>query len=83
MHKAEIIRAWKDEEYLASLDDEERASLPAHPAGVVDLSEESLGEAGGYTIITGCIPISVITVLLNCAPSLDITMSCCEGAEQT
>jgi mersacidin/lichenicidin family type 2 lantibiotic len=33
-----IIRAWKDESFRASLSDAERAQLPANPAGTIDLT---------------------------------------------
>ena len=43
-----IIRAWKDEEYRNSLTDSERASLPAHPAGSIELTDVDLdGVTGG------------------------------------
>lgn len=81
MHRDDIILAWKDEEYRASLGDDERASLPPHPAGAVDLSDESIGEAGGYTINMGCIPITVITAIFDCIPTGNITMSCCANEQ--
>lgn len=44
----QIIRAWKDPEYRASLSEAERAALPPSPVGTVDLSEaEALGILGG------------------------------------
>src|SRR5262245_12510355 len=44
----DIIRAWKDEAYRASLTDEQRASLPEHPVGPIDLSDAQLaGVIGG------------------------------------
>jgi mersacidin/lichenicidin family type 2 lantibiotic len=39
---AEIVRAWKDAEYRATLSEEERASLPEHPAGWVELSDAQM-----------------------------------------
>ena len=42
MSKVDIIRAWKDEEYRASLSDAERALLPAHPAGLIELAEDEM-----------------------------------------
>jgi mersacidin/lichenicidin family type 2 lantibiotic len=38
----DVIRAWKDAEYRESLSAEERAALPNHPAGLVDLSDAEL-----------------------------------------
>ena len=72
MRNEDIIRAWKDEDYRISLSDEERAMLPEHPAGVVDLSDEDLDDAaGGTTIICGITITGGITALLSCSPGLD------------
>jgi len=38
----DVIRAWKDADYRESLSAEDRAALPNHPAGLVDLSEAEL-----------------------------------------
>jgi mersacidin/lichenicidin family type 2 lantibiotic len=49
--KIDIVRAWKDEEYRASLADAERALLPPNPAGLIDLDDgemkKVLGAGGG------------------------------------
>lgn len=42
MKKDEIIRAWRDPDYFFSLSDDQRAGLPANPAGMVELSEDAL-----------------------------------------
>jgi mersacidin/lichenicidin family type 2 lantibiotic len=42
-----IIRAWKDAEYRASLTEAERAQLPEHPAGLVELSDADLDAVTG------------------------------------
>ncbi len=47
MFHSDIIRAWKDEEYRLSLSDAERALLPDHPAGLIDLGDADLDMAGG------------------------------------
>jgi len=48
MSKVDIVRAWKDAEYRASLSDAERALIPENPAGMVELTDEELeGVAGG------------------------------------
>ena len=39
----DVVRAWKDEEYLASLTEVQRKALPAAPAGLVELSDAQLG----------------------------------------
>jgi mersacidin/lichenicidin family type 2 lantibiotic len=53
MSKVDVIRAWKDEEYRLSLTDEERAQLPDHPAGLIELEDEELKNvlgAGKHTV---------------------------------
>lgn len=49
MTKAMIIRAWKDASFRASLTPEQRASLPANPAGLsaVELNESALQDVVG------------------------------------
>ena len=47
MKNVDVIRAWKDEEYRLSLSDIERALLPQHPAGGIELTDEQLGGASG------------------------------------
>jgi mersacidin/lichenicidin family type 2 lantibiotic len=42
-----IIRAWKDAEYRHSLGETERALLPDHPAGVIELTEADLDAVEG------------------------------------
>ena len=49
MSTLDIIRAWKDEEYRLSLGETERTLLPAHPAGLVELTDVDLElVAGGH-----------------------------------
>src|ERR687883_226924 len=43
----DVIRAWKDEEYRLSLSEAERALLPSHPAGRIELAEAELDAAVG------------------------------------
>jgi mersacidin/lichenicidin family type 2 lantibiotic len=45
--KIDIVRAWKDEEYRASLTDAERALLPPNPAGLIDLDDEEMKQVLG------------------------------------
>ncbi len=48
--KVDVVRAWKDEAYRASLSEDERSLLPENPAGMVELSDQELeGIAGGKT----------------------------------
>lgn len=47
MKNAHIIRAWKDQEYYNSLTSEQRAALPANPAGELSAVESELIAGGG------------------------------------
>jgi mersacidin/lichenicidin family type 2 lantibiotic len=62
MSKVDIIRAWKDEEYRLSLTEGERALLPRHPAGLIELDDEQMKmvlgggpHATGIAGSSGCI----------------------------
>lgn len=77
MDNKQIIRAWKDHEYRQSLGESERRLLPEHPSGLVDLSDESLGKVGGYTVGPVCTAISVVTAVtafFSCAPVCNETV---------
>jgi mersacidin/lichenicidin family type 2 lantibiotic len=52
MLSEKIIRAWKDVEYRLSLSEVERAQLPDHPAGLVELTEQELSPVGGGVYVT-------------------------------
>ena len=57
MSTLDIIRAWKDEEYRASLSEEQRTLLPEHPAGLIELTDAELDAAAGGALVTitaGC-----------------------------
>jgi mersacidin/lichenicidin family type 2 lantibiotic len=57
MNKNDVIRAWKDPFYRASLPEEAQAALPQHPAGVADLTDDqirTLGASGGTTTAPTC-----------------------------
>ncbi len=64
MSKADIIRAWKDASFRNSLSAEQRAMLPNHPAGAVQLSDEQLsgsprtGSMMGSALCSPCPPAS-------------------------
>jgi mersacidin/lichenicidin family type 2 lantibiotic len=55
MSKVDIIRAWKDEEYRLGLTEAERALLPGHPAGLIELDDDQMKMVlgGGGTGIAG------------------------------
>lgn len=45
MNTVDVIRAWRDAEYADSLTLEQRASLPEHPAGAVEVTEKELNNS--------------------------------------
>jgi mersacidin/lichenicidin family type 2 lantibiotic len=56
MTPSDIIRAWKDPTYRTGLPATERAQLPAHPAGAIELAEPTLHAARhtpGFRIKSG------------------------------
>jgi len=67
------IRAWKDESYRLTLDPEERSSVPASPAGTIELADADLGEVAG-----GSAPITQTTICgtsIACATVISIAIS--------
>jgi len=49
MRKIDFARAFRDEDYFLSLNAAERASLPAHPAAMIEVSEDELRAVSGAT----------------------------------
>ena len=76
MHHEDIIRAWKDEAFRASLAPDQQKLLPDHPAGMVELADEDLIHAAGgaisFTFGYDCIVLSIVTVLSVTAISVVI-----------
>ena len=83
MNKADIIRAWKDEEFRASLTDEERSSLPEHPSGVIELLDSELTAASGAfdtegLVTFGCCHTGWGCTLWGCRPTGWVSsLGCC------
>ena len=78
MSTLDVIRAWKDEEYRASLGGSELGALPANPTGMIDLSEIELsGIAGGTdgTFPTGCIPTCTLQGCPTIGGTYDMTLT--------
>lgn len=69
MSELNIIRAWKDREYWQSLDENEKAMLPNHPAGLIELNHSDLDiVAGGNT---------EDLLSIGCCGSLTRNSGCC------
>ena len=43
----DVIRAWRDEKYYRSLTAEQQQSLPANPAGLIELSDGDIRQVFG------------------------------------
>jgi mersacidin/lichenicidin family type 2 lantibiotic len=49
MSTDQVVRAWRDRDHWLSLTDVQRSSLPANPAGAVEMMDEELERIiGGY-----------------------------------
>lgn len=58
MKTRHIVRAWKDQTYRENLSTAERAELPGHPAGIIELTDADLGGVSGGgapTVGRGCL----------------------------
>lgn len=44
MTTSEMVRAWRDQDFFLSLSPAQRAQLPAHPAGDIDVARAELDE---------------------------------------
>lgn len=47
MKNVNVVRAWKDAAYFASLSDADKALVPANPAGNIELGADMGAVAGG------------------------------------
>lgn len=70
MRKVDVVRAWKDPVYRASLTAEERAQLEAHPVGVLEIDEGMLALTAGGILRTTFVTCTEYTfsVSLGCCP---------------
>jgi mersacidin/lichenicidin family type 2 lantibiotic len=68
MSRLDVIRAWKDPDYRMSLTQAERTQLPAHPAGLVELTDAQIGSVeGGTNPWTILVPIGYTLIALSIA----------------
>jgi mersacidin/lichenicidin family type 2 lantibiotic len=51
-----VIRAWKDADYRRGLTAEQRASVPAHPAGAIEFQDTGSEEGRADSLFHGCSP---------------------------
>jgi mersacidin/lichenicidin family type 2 lantibiotic len=52
VNRIDVVRAWKDPLYRASLSAEEVAGLPGHPSGLMELAEEQLRSVSAAALTT-------------------------------
>ena len=82
MSRIDVIRAWKDEQYRLGLTEEQRRQLPAHPAGLIELSDDELepaagGETSDLLSFGCCTPIKSYGV---CTYRV-LTIGCCDSEQ--
>jgi|RhiMetdeSRZDD1v2_1073273.scaffolds.fasta_scaffold236698_3 mersacidin/lichenicidin family type 2 lantibiotic len=74
MTTEQLVRSWKDEEYLLTLSAEEQALLPDNPAGMVELSDEDLmGVEGGSDTWLVCSLIVTAAATLGFSISMGVS----------
>lgn len=62
LHK-DVIKAWKDPAYRNTLSPAERKSLPANPAGAIEISDEPVRNSA-----VGIIPVTFeVSICCTCA----------------
>ena len=77
MNKEMIIKAWKNEQYRHTLSVSEQASLPAHPAGLVDLDDAVLGNVSGAEEVPS-LSIVCSIVAFSIVACISLVMSTCK-----
>jgi mersacidin/lichenicidin family type 2 lantibiotic len=70
MIRVNVIRAWKDSIYRASLRTEELELVPSNPAGLVEVTDEDLKEASGLAAFA-------VTTYITCTESTFRRFRCC------
>ena len=64
MTTKDIVRAWKYAEYTNSLSERDHASLPANPAGRIELAETDLNDVTGGVQIPWTYRIFCTSIIL-------------------
>jgi len=84
-----IVRAWTDEKYRLSLSEAEQAQLPAHPAGLIALTEAQLGAAAGgggfaaavFAGVVGCFVYDLLKAAYDPEPNPPAEARGLDGAQ--
>jgi mersacidin/lichenicidin family type 2 lantibiotic len=57
MSEVNVVRAWKDADYLRGLTDEQRARVPPHPSGAIEFLDRTVEDGIAVnSIFHGCSP---------------------------
>ncbi len=67
MSSTDIVRAWKNEDYLAALLPAELASVPENPAGRIELAGVSAGNKPYIITLVPCATCPKTECTCNCA----------------
>ena len=70
MKTKDVIRAWKDAGYRLNLSEADRASLPAHPSGMIELTDADLG------VVSGGFGATAKNCSVNCTEVTNCTHRC-------
>jgi mersacidin/lichenicidin family type 2 lantibiotic len=73
--KLDIVRAWKDETYRQALSEEQFRTLPANPAGELELADTDLMSVYGGTLIPILSNIRLFSLNILASP---ITQTCAQ-----
>jgi|1186.fasta_scaffold961067_1 mersacidin/lichenicidin family type 2 lantibiotic len=69
MRNEEIVRAWKDPDYAATLDCDARDGLPPNPAGTLEMHDKPMDDLAGAAIGmlgTGMACLTAISDAISC-----------------
>ena len=66
MSTTDVVRAWKNEDYVMSLNPAELAKLPANPAGEIELKGITGGRDNFFTTLKPCFSGPVGECTGNC-----------------
>jgi mersacidin/lichenicidin family type 2 lantibiotic len=81
----DIVQAWKNDAYRASLSAEEQAMLPESPAGEYELSDADLevvygahhsGSGGGTQVILNSLATAASCIQSDAAPCITLNGNC-------
>ena len=71
MSKVDVVRAWKDAKYRRSLTADQIESLPANPAGLIQVSDRNVRDVHGFNAAS-----TPITTAWFCTIHSLITLCC-------